>query len=130
MAEQAQRDSDDANKEKIKLKMNKKAMLKKVTKIIKRVKAKIDLIFEENTEPAVKRSSRPTIGDRSHIMPQCLRDTCDAPESLLGFPSIPKMSASVFRTSDRSTNGSSDVSVGGEKNETKKEENQNVTNQN
>ena len=35
----------------------------------------------------------------------------DAPESLLGFPSTPKMSASVFRTSDRSTNGSSDVSV-------------------
>lgn len=38
----------------------------------------------------------------------------DAPESLLGFSSIPKMSASVFRTSDRSTNGSSDVSVDGE----------------
>lgn len=40
MAEQAQRDSNDANKEKIKLKMNKNALLKKVTKIIKRVKAK------------------------------------------------------------------------------------------
>lgn len=39
----------------------------------------------------------------------------DAPESLLGFPSIPKMSASVFRTSDRSTKGSSDASVDGEK---------------
>lgn len=45
----------------------------------------------------------------------------DAPESLLGFPSIPKMSASVFRTSDRSTNGSSDVSVdGGKKGRNKK----------
>ena len=31
------------------------------------------------------------------------------------------MSASVFRTSDRSTNGSSDVSVDGKKEETKKE---------
>lgn len=40
MAEQAQRDPDEANKQKIKLKMNKKALLKKVTKIIKRVKAK------------------------------------------------------------------------------------------
>lgn len=64
MAEQAQRELDDANKEKIKLKMNKNAFLKKVTKIIKRVKAKINLVFEENTEPAVKRSSKPTIGDR------------------------------------------------------------------
>lgn len=64
MAEQAQRDSDDANKEKIKLKMNKKALLKKVTKIIKRVKAKTNLVSEENTEHAVKRSSKATIGDR------------------------------------------------------------------
>lgn len=57
----------------------------------------------------------------------------NAPESLLGFPSIPKMSASVFRTSDRSTNGSSDVSVdAGEKGtkEQKKEEYQTVTNHN
>ena len=30
---------------------------------------------------------------------------------MLGFPSIPKMSASVFNTSHRSTNGSSQVSV-------------------
>ncbi len=49
-------------------------------------------------------------------------EICDAPESLLGFPSIPKMSASVFRTSDRSTNGSSDVSVDGEKKEETKKE--------
>lgn len=57
----------------------------------------------------------------------------DAPESLFGFPSIPKMSASVFRTSDRSTNGSSDVSVdeGGKKRKKKeKKENQIVTNYN
>lgn len=64
MAEQAQRDLNDANKEKIKLMMNKKkALLKKVTKILKRVKANINLVFEENTEPAVKRSSKPIIGD-------------------------------------------------------------------
>lgn len=54
----------------------------------------------------------------------------DAPESLLGFPSTPKMSAPEFKTSDRSTNGSSGGSVNGRKgrNKKRKEENQIVTN--
>lgn len=51
----------------------------------------------------------------------CLWDTCHAPESPLGFPSIPKMSGSVFRTSERSTNGSSDGSVDEEEIKEKKE---------
>lgn len=45
----------------------------------------------------------------------------DAPESLLGFPSTPKMSAPEFKTSDRSTNGSSAGSVNGRKGRNKKE---------
>lgn len=65
MAEQAQRNFDDANKKKknlIKDEQKKKAFAQ-VTKIIRRVKAKINLVFEENTKPAVKRSCKPKIGD-------------------------------------------------------------------
>ena len=70
---------------------------------------------EEISEPGVKDFVNPQLGDYNKSLALWLAVRYDAPESLLGFPSIPKMSASVFRTSDRSTNGSSDVSVNGEK---------------
>lgn len=95
---------------------------------------KINSLSEEISEPGAKDFINPTarwlLINSCHC--DCLWDLYDAPESLLGFPSIPKMSASVFRTSDRSTNGSSDVSVdgGGKKGTKKRKKNQTVTNHN